>query len=104
MSAEHLPAIAAIHADDIIALNGLPSRHYRLSLIWGFHSRFPEAGECLMDGRNQRTELIGRNLIAPNIRGNYFRCKLLTILLGWLLIGHLFFLSVGAPVYHPDQF
>jgi hypothetical protein len=67
MAANHLPAVAAIQADDVIALNGSPDRHCWSSFDDGFLRRSAEVGERLMNGREQRRQLVGRNLVASQI-------------------------------------
>jgi len=70
MPFEHLAALAAFQANDIIAMNGLPDRDggYPLSVEFGY--RFPETGERLMHGRDQRSEAIGPDLVATHVSGD----------------------------------
>jgi hypothetical protein len=82
MPAEHLPAPTAIQADDMIVVNGSPHRHCRGSLDQGF-CRFAETTEGLMNGRDQRRELIRRDQIASNIGGDDLGGEF-----GRLFIGH----------------
>ena len=49
MAAKHLPATAAIQADDIIAMNGLPDCDGGCPLNLRFGCRFTEADERLMN-------------------------------------------------------
>jgi hypothetical protein len=72
MPSKHLAAPAAFQANDIIATDGSPDRHRGCSLTAGFCDGFAKPRECLMYGRNQGRELIGCDLIAPNIRGDNF--------------------------------
>ena len=83
MPTQHLPAPAAIQADDMIAMNGSPDGNSRGSLDDGFSRRLTEFPERLMDGRDQGGELVGRELIASNIGGDNFRGEV-----GLLRIGH----------------
>jgi hypothetical protein len=70
MPLEHLAAPATVQAHDIIAVNGSPDRDGRCSLTPGSGCRFSESSECLMNGRDQRPELVGRDLVLPNIGGD----------------------------------
>ena len=96
MPAEHLPAPAAIQADDMIVVNGSPDRNCGCSRTLGFRRRFAELSECLMDRGDQNGELIRLDLIAPNIGGDDRRHEF-----GRLLIGHrlvpLFLTSNNIP-------
>ncbi len=83
MPAKHLAAPAAIEADDIIAVDGSPGGNRRGSLDAGFYRRFSKLFERLMNGRNQGGELIGRDLIASQIRAYNHRDEF-----GRRLIGH----------------
>jgi hypothetical protein len=83
MPAQHLPAPAAIQADDVIVLNGSADRNCGGSLDDGFCGRFAELTEGLMNGRDQRRQLIGWDLIAPNVGGDDLGGEF-----GRLLIGH----------------
>jgi hypothetical protein len=79
MPSEHLAAPAALQANDIIAVNGSPGRDGGCPLTPGFGCRFSESSQCLMNGRDQRPELVGRDLVLPNIgddnRGSEFSIK-----------------------------
>jgi hypothetical protein len=66
MPFEHLPAPAAFEANDIIAVNRSPDRHGWGPLSLGFGCRDSEPDERLMDGRDQRPELIGPDLVSGN--------------------------------------
>jgi hypothetical protein len=55
--AEHLPAPAAIEANDMIAVNGSPDGNGGGPLGDRFRL-FPESPERLMDGRDQAGELV----------------------------------------------
>jgi hypothetical protein len=72
MSSEHLTAPAAFQANDIIPMNGSADRHCGSSLSAGFWRLFSEAGESLMNSQEQGRELIGSDLIAPNVGGDDF--------------------------------
>jgi len=67
MPSEHLAAPAAFEANDIIAMNGSADRHGGGPLSLNFGCRLSESRECLMDGRNQCPELVGPDLVSPNI-------------------------------------
>ena len=67
MPSEYQAAPAALQANDIIAMNGSPDRHRWCRLSLGFGGRFSESGERLMYGGDQGRELIGRDLVSPNI-------------------------------------
>jgi hypothetical protein len=75
MPPEHLAAPPAFKADDIIAMNGSPDLHGWGPLSVGFGYRFSECRERLMDGRDQRRELVGGDLVAANIRGDNRRSE-----------------------------
>jgi hypothetical protein len=70
MPSEHLAAPAAIEADDIIAMNRSPDRYGGGLISLGFDYRFSDSRERLMDGRDQRSELVGPDLVSPNISGD----------------------------------
>jgi hypothetical protein len=70
MPSEHLTAPAAFEANDIIGMDRSTDRHGGGPLSFGFGCRFSESGERLMDGRNQCRELIGPDLVSPNVRGD----------------------------------
>ena len=70
MPPERQAAPAAFEANDIIAVNRSTNRHRGSSLAAGFWWRFTETCEGLMDGRNQCPELIGPDLVSPNVRGD----------------------------------
>jgi hypothetical protein len=76
MPPEHLAAPPAFEANNVIAMNRSPDRHCGSSLYLGFSRQFTEADERLMNGRDQSRELIGRDLVPPNIGGGDHRCKL----------------------------
>jgi hypothetical protein len=69
MPSEHLAAPSAFQANDIIAVNRSTDGH-RGSSLADFGYLFTKAGEGLMNGRDQGCELVGRDLIAPNIRSD----------------------------------
>jgi hypothetical protein len=70
MPLEHLAAPAAFEAHDIIAVNRSPYRDGGCPLTLDVGCRFSESTECLMNGRDQRPELGGRDLVLPNIGGD----------------------------------
>ena len=70
MPPERQAAPAAFEANDIIAVNRSPDRHGGGPLSLSFGSRFSGSRERLMDGRNQCPELIGPDLVSPNVRGD----------------------------------
>ena len=67
MAAQHLAAIAAIHANDEIRRDRAADRNRRGSLDDGFLRRLTEAGEHRMDSRNHAADLVGPDLIASQI-------------------------------------
>jgi hypothetical protein len=85
MPSEHLAAPAAFEANDMIMVNRSADRHGRGSLLVGFCRWFTESRERRMDGRNKRRELVGRNLVLPNIRSNNVGCESST---KWRFFGH----------------
>jgi len=48
-------------------MNRSTDRHGGSALRLGFGCRFSESGERLMHGRDQRPELIGPDLVSPNV-------------------------------------
>jgi hypothetical protein len=70
MPLEHLAAPPAFEADDVIAMDGSPNRDGGCPLFVEFGCRFTETDERLMNGRDQRRELFGRDLVPPNICSN----------------------------------
>jgi hypothetical protein len=73
MPSEHLAAPAALQANDVIAMDRSPDRDGGCPVHLGFDRRFTEADERLTNGRDQRSELVGRDLVLPNIGGNNHR-------------------------------
>jgi hypothetical protein len=71
--AEHLAFPPAIQADNGIRRDRSPDRHGRRPLDDGFCYWFTEAGERLMNGGDQRRELVERGLVASQICGDDFR-------------------------------
>jgi hypothetical protein len=67
---EHLAAPAAFQANDVIAIDGSTDRHGGGPLSFGSGCRFSEPRECLMHSRDQCCELIGPDLVSPNICSN----------------------------------
>jgi hypothetical protein len=70
--AEHLAFPAAIHADDGIRRDRSANRNRRGSLDKGFCCWVTEFPKGLMDGRDQRRELIGWNRITPQYAATIF--------------------------------
>ena len=70
MPPERQAAPATFEANDVIGVDRSPDRHGGSPLSLNFGCRFSESRECLMDGRNQRRELIGPDLVSPNICSN----------------------------------
>jgi hypothetical protein len=70
MPSDHQAAPAAFQADDIITVNRSPDRHCGSSLAADFGCGFTEPGERAMDGRDQFSELVGPDLVSPNICGD----------------------------------
>jgi hypothetical protein len=86
MPSEHLAAPPTFQTNDIVALNGSADRHCGCSLDFRFRRHFTEADERLMHGRDWGRELIGADLVSPNISsddiGRTFsveRCRLLLV-------------------------
>ncbi len=71
--AEHLSLPAAIQADNSGRRNRSPDRHGRRPLDDGFCWWLTEAGDRLMNGRDQHCELVERGLVPPKICGDDFR-------------------------------
>jgi len=71
MPSEHLAAPAALQADYIVAMNGSPDRDGGCPLSLGFGCGFPEPDERLMDSRDHGRELVGRDLVSPNVSCDY---------------------------------
>ena len=71
MPSEHQAAPAALQANDIIVMNGSTDRHRGCPLSLGFGCRFSELGNRLMDSRDQGRELVGPNLVSPNVSCDY---------------------------------
>jgi hypothetical protein len=88
MPSDHQAAPAAFQADDIIPMNRSPDWHRGSSLCVEFGYRFTETCEGLMNGRDQSSELIGRDLIAPNVCGDNFSRKFSIDGGGWRFVGH----------------
>jgi hypothetical protein len=75
MPSEHLAAPAAFQANDIIAVNRSTDRDRGCSLFVEFGYRFTKGCERLMHGRNQCSELIGRDLVPANKGGGDLRSQ-----------------------------
>jgi hypothetical protein len=69
-------------------MNGSADRHRGSSLCVEFGYRFTETCEGLMNGRDQGSELIGRELIAPNVCGDNFSREFSIDRGGWHFLGH----------------
>jgi hypothetical protein len=72
---EHLAAPPTFEANHVIPMNGSPDRHRGCSLAADFCYGFPETCERLMNGRDQRRELIGPDLIATDVSGDNCRSE-----------------------------
>jgi len=70
MPPEHLAAPAAFEANHVVPVNGSPDRHCGYSLSVEFGCRFAKARERLMNGRDQRPELVGPDLVVADICSN----------------------------------
>jgi hypothetical protein len=70
MPLKHLAAPPTFEANHVVPVNGSPDRHRGGPLDLCFGRRFTEADERPMNGRNQGRELIGRDLVLPNIGGD----------------------------------
>jgi hypothetical protein len=100
MASKHLAAPAAFEANNIITMNRSPDRHGGCPLTFGFGCGFSEPGERPMDGRDQLPELVGPDLVSPNICGDNVGREFSVNRGGWCFPGH-----HGSPVkltrYHP---
>jgi hypothetical protein len=67
---EHLAPPAAVKANDVIAIHGSPDRNGGGPLNLGLGSWLSEAGDRPMHSRDQGRELVGRDLVSPNISSN----------------------------------
>jgi hypothetical protein len=99
---QHFRLMPAFDTGNIIALNGSPDRHHWSSLDDGFCCRFTEGTESLMDGRDQRRELVRPDLIALDIRGHDF-CGEFSIGRCNRFVGHPDS-PIGPKQYHTRQF
>jgi hypothetical protein len=72
MPSDHQAAPTAFQADDVIPMNGSADRHRWSSLCVEFGYRFTEASDGLMNSQDQGRELIGPDLIAPNVGSDDF--------------------------------
>ena len=72
MPPKHLAAPAAIQANDVITMKRSPDRDGGCPLSIEFGYRFTKACEGLMNGRDQRSELVRPDLVPPNIRCDNF--------------------------------
>jgi hypothetical protein len=75
MPSDHQAAPPTFQTNDVVTMNRSPDRDGRSPLISDFWHRSSEANERMMNGRNQGRQLVGRDLIAPNIRGDNFSRK-----------------------------
>jgi hypothetical protein len=64
---EHLATPAAFQANDVIAIDGSTDRHSGGPLSLNFGCRLSESRECPIDSRDQFAELVGPDLVSPNI-------------------------------------
>jgi len=70
MPPQRQAAPAAFEANDIIAVNRSPDRYGGRPLSLGFGCWFSERGKRPMHSRDQHPELIGPDLVSPNVRGD----------------------------------
>src|SRR6516165_1508410 len=70
MPSEHLAAPPAFQTNDIIAMDGSPDWHGGGPLTFGFGCGFSEPRERPVDGRDQFSELVERDLIVADIGGD----------------------------------
>ena len=89
MPSNHQAAPTAFQADDVIPMNGSADRHRGSSLTADFWWLFTETCEGLMNSRDQGPELIGRDLIAPNICGDNLSREFSIDGGGWCFVGHI---------------
>jgi hypothetical protein len=75
MPSEHLAAPPTFQTNDIIPVNGSPDRDGRCLLISDFWHRFSEANERMINGRNQGRQLVGPDLVSPNVGGDNRRSE-----------------------------
>lgn len=95
VSTKHLPTPTAVEADDKISLNRASDRDRRGPLGLDGLDRLTETGKRLMYDQDQRWELIGRNLIVPQVAGDDPLHKLNRA----RLIGH-----PGSPRHGPEPY
>src|SRR4051794_30735788 len=88
MASEHLTFPAAIQADHVIGVNGSSDGNCRDSWTLGFGCRFAEFTERLMNGRNQRRQLVRLDLVRPHVRADDLRGECSIDRRGRRLIGH----------------
>jgi hypothetical protein len=88
MATEHLSFPPAIQAGDGIRRDRSPDRHGRRPLDDGFGCRLTEAGERLVNGRDQRCELVERSLVPSKICGDDFRGEFSIDRCGRRFVGH----------------
>src|SRR5271167_3814867 len=97
MAAKHAALPATFEADDGIPSHGSPDRN-RGSALWSYHFRWgAETPQCLMDGLDQRRELIGRDLVPSHIRGDHFCREFPIDPAGRLLVWH----RLALPFFEP---
>jgi hypothetical protein len=72
MPAEHLRAIPALEADDVIGLYRAPDRSCRLTLLY-LGCVTSEIYESSMHFDNQPYKLIGRDLVMPHVAADDLR-------------------------------
>jgi hypothetical protein len=107
MTTQRLSAPPAIHANHMISAYRSPHRNGRGPLGGRFCLRFPEPNELRMYVRDQSAQLVGRDFVAPQKRGDDFRrVRSLDRCGRRLTIRHLEVPQNFWPQYthHPNQF
>src|SRR5271156_133936 len=99
MASDHLAAPATFQANDIIAMDGSANRDGGYPLIPSSGCRLSESSERLMHGRDQRPELVGHDLVLPNISCDNCRSEFSIKYWGRRFIGH-----VGSPFVVPTEY
>src|SRR5690242_2600316 len=85
MAAEHLPAPTAVQADDVFLAHRVPDWHGRHPFRFGLDQG---TGQSLMHGRDQGDQLVAREFVMLNIRGDDFG-RPLALLVYFLRVRHL---------------
>ena len=96
--AEHLGAIPALEADDMILLDRAPDRHGWLGLFLRRGHSAPESGEPAMHLGNQAGELVGPDLVMPDITADDARDPIGSNLRRHILFGHRIFLDLSILI------